>query len=373
MEEYKICKRCVMDSSIPGIVFYDDGTCSYCREYERRKTHQILPEAKRTAALFALVGQMKCAGEGKEYDALIGISGGLDSAYAAYIAKSQGLRLLGVHIDNGWNTELAEKNIHMLADKLEIPLVVEKLPFDEFRDLQLAFLRASVPNAEIPTDHVLKPALYRVAESRGIRYIITGANFATEGVSLGGSFGHYNQDLRYIRSIHRRFGTRSLNALPTISIFKLLYYRYLRGIRKIRILNYVDYRRDVAINTLSKELGWESYKGKHNESVYTRFFQSYILPTKFGLDKRRKHLSDLICAGQISRKDALDELAKPTYANPGLLKSDMEEVLRKLHISQDEFENIMQLPVRSASDFPSNKRLFDFARWLAQRGLRLGE
>jgi len=373
MDKYRICERCIMDSSIPGIVFYDDGSCNYCREYERRKTQQILPEVKRTAALSALVAQIKRARRGKEYDALIGISGGLDSTYAAYIAKSRGLRLLGVHVDNGWNTELADKNIRTLTDKLGIPVMVEKPSFEEFRDLQLAFLRASVPNAEIPTDNVIAAVLYRIAYDRGISYLINGGNFATEGVGLGASFGHYNRDLHYIRSIHRRFGTRSLDTISMIGVLKTLYYTYLRGIRKIRILNYVDYQREAAITTLSKEVGWKSYGGKHNESTYTRFFQSYILPNKFGLDKRRKHLSDLICAGQMSREKALEELDTPPYGDPELLERDIEKVLGKLQISQEEFENIMQLPARSVSDFPSNKRLFDLARWFARRGLRLGE
>lgn len=373
MDEYRICERCVMDSTIPRIVFYDDGTCSYCREYERRQGQEVLPEEERTAALSLLVRRIKRAGKGREYDALIGLSGGLDSTYAAYVARSQGLRLLGVHVDNGWNTKLADKNIRVAADRLGIDLVVEKPSFEQFRDLQLAFLRASVPNAEIPTDHVIAAVLYQVAHHKGIRYLINGGNFATEGVGLPGSFGHYNRDLRYIRSIHRHFGTLSLDTLPTIGMFKTVCYRYLRDIRVIRILNYVDYQRELAAKTLSKEIGWEAYGGKHNESVYTRFFQSYILPNKFGVDKRRMHLSALVCAGQLSREEVLKEFAKPPYDGPELLERDMEEVLEKLRITRDEFEEIMQIPVRNARDFPSNKWLFDLVRWLARRGLRLGE
>lgn len=373
MGEYRICERCVMDSTIPGIVFYNDGTCSYCREYERRQGQEVLPEEERTAALSSLVRRIKRAGKGREYDALIGLSGGLDSTYAAYVAKSQGLRLLGVHVDNGWNTELAEENIRAVADKLGIDLMVEKPSFEEFRDLQLAFLRASVPNAEIPTDHVIAAVLYRIAHHRGIRYLINGGNFATEGVALPEAFGHYNRDLRYIRSIHRRFGTRSLDILPTIGILKTVYYRYLRDIRMIRILNYVDYQRELAAKTLSKEIGWKAYGGKHNESVYTRFFQSYILPNKFGVDKRRMHLSALVCAEQLSREEALEELAKPPYADPELLEHDMEKVLEKLQITREEFEEIMRLPVHTYRDFPSNRWLFNFARVLVRRGLRLGE
>ena len=362
-----------MSSEMPGIAIHDDGTCSYCRAYETQKAEGISSGADRDEALRSLVDRVKRAGQGLPYDAIIGLSGGLDSTYAAYIARQQELRVLGVHIDNGWNTELAEQNIRTVADKLSIELIVDAPSFEHFRDLQLAFLRASIPNAEIPTDHVITAALYRIAHKKGIRWLINGGNFATEGVSLPETFGHYNRDLRYIRAIHKQFGKMSLRRLPTIGISKTVYYRYVRGIRVIRILNYVDYGRDQATRTLSEEIGWTPYEGKHNESVYTRFFQSYILPRKFGVDKRRMHLSALVCAGQLERGEALEQLKDPPYSKPELLERDMKEVLRKLELSREELEQIMQQPVRTYRDYPSNRRLFDLVRALARRGLRLGE
>jgi N-acetyl sugar amidotransferase len=366
------CQRCVMSSGTRGVTVFEDGTCSYCREYESRKALETRSPEERDRALQSVVERIQRAGRGRPYDALIGLSGGLDSTFAAFVARQHGLRLLGVHVDNGWNTKLAEENIQRTVDQLEIELIVETPSFECFRDLQLAFLRASVANAEIPTDHVIAAVLYREASRRGLKYLINGGNFATEGVTLRGGTG-YNRDLRHIRAIHKRYGTRSLRTLPTIGIPRTLYYRYVRGIHTVRILNYVDYQRDAAVKVLSEKIGWTPYEGKHNESVYTRFFQSYILPNRFGLDKRPMHLSALICAGQLSREDALAELEKPPYSEPEQLERDMSEVLRKFELSRDEFDGIMQSPVRSHLDFPSNRLLFRFAHFLVRRGIRIGE
>ena len=371
MAGQRTCGRCVLDSTVPGVAFYDDGTCSYCREYMRRL--EKLAVLDRTATLDACISRMKRSGQGKQYDALIGISGGLDSSYAAWIAAQAGLRLLGVHVDNGWNTPLAAANIRVIAEDLGIELENVTPSWEHFRDLQLAFLRASVRNAEIPTDHVITAALYRAAHRHGIPWIISGGNFVTEGVALPEAYGHYNRDHRYIRSVHRRFGTLPLKPLPTIGTPRTLYYRYVRGIRLVRILDHVDYVRAKAEETLAREIGWQSYGGKHNESLYTRFFQSYILPRKFGLDKRRRHLAALVCCGQLPRSEALELLAQPPYPDQEALERDTAEVLDKLGLSTEEFERIMQQPVRPDREFPSNRWMFEAARWLVRRGIRLGE
>jgi len=360
-----------MDSTVPGITVYDDGTCTYCREYERRLKQISLPDEVRAKGLSSLISQIKSAGRGKRYDALIGLSGGLDSSYAAYIAVKHGLRLLGVHVDNGWDAPFAVSNIQKVCHSLGIELMIETVPWEQFRDLQIAFLKASVRNAEIPTDHVITAVLYYVASKHRIRFIISGGNFVTEGVYIPQAFGHYNQDLRFIRSVHRRFGTKPLNALPTMSILGFLYYRFVYGIRVVRILDFVDYKKKEAEELLNREIGWTPYQGKHNESVYTRFFQGYILPRKFGLDKRKLHLSALICSGQLQRDEALKELERPFYRNEQDLKSDREEVLRKLGITDEEFESIMALPPRLDSEFPTNLWIFEIARWLVRHGIRV--
>lgn len=367
------CRRCVMDDGVPGVRVFDDGTCSYCREYLRWLEIMTRTNVARREQLDAIIARIKRGGQRKEYDALIGLSGGLDSSYAAWVARQKGLRLLGVHVDTGWDTPTARANITALTEKLDIELVYETPSWEHFRDLQLAFLRASVRNAEIPTDHVIAATLYRVAQRRRLRWIITGGNFITEGVALPEAYGHYNRDLRFIRAVHRQFGTLPLRVLPTMGIPQTLYYRYVLKIRVLRILDYIDYRRAEAEETLRREIGWESYGAKHHESVYTRFFQSYILPKKFGLDKRKFHLSALVCSGQMTRDEALQILSSPPYPDPTLLQSDMAVVLEKLRLSPEEFDRIMRTPPRPDSAFPSNRWLFEIARWLAKRGIRLGE
>jgi len=367
------CGRCVMNAGVAGVQVSPDGTCSYCREYFRRLPMETLPPESRERALDDLVGQIQEAGRGKAYDALIGLSGGMDSTYSAYIARTKGLRLLGVHVDNGYNTELAEENIHSAAEKLGIEFVIDAPSFEHFRDLQVAFLRASIPNAEIPTDHVLAATLYKIARERDIRYLINGGNYLTEGPWWPQAFGHFNRDVRCVKGIHRQFGTMSLRPVPTIGIPKTLYYRYIRGMRIVRILKYVDYTKKAAGRILEEETGWKPYPGKHNESIYMRFFQCYVLPKKFGVDKRLKHFSDLISAGQITRDEALAELERDPYETEEMLEEDMQYVLTKLELSRDEFEQIMQLPIRSYRDYPTNRRLYNAARFLARHGLRIGE
>ena len=373
VSEVQLCERCVMDTDFPGIEVYPDGTCSYCREYFRRRDLEIKPAVERKQALAAIIDRIRKTGRTRDYDAVIGLSGGMDSTYAAYIARQHGLRLLGVHVDNGWNTKQAEVNIRATAERLDIELVTIAPPLDSFRDLQTALLRASVPDAEIATDHVVTAALYQVAHQRRIRYLINGGNFSTEGVSPPGGFTHFYRDLRYIRNIHRRFGRGSMNSLPTMGVLRTVWYRYFRDIRLVRILNYVDYVKEPASKILEEEIGWREYGGKHNESVYTRFVQSYLFPKKFGVDKRRLHLSVLVCGGQATREEALAELEQPPYSDPELMRSDMDEVLAKLSLTPEELQRIMDLPVRTHRDYPSNRWLYDLLRYLARRGLRLGE
>ncbi|HXG70765.1 MAG TPA: N-acetyl sugar amidotransferase [Gemmatimonadaceae bacterium] len=355
-QERRICSRCVMDSSDPEIRFDGDNHCNYCTQALARMKRQLLPLAERKAALDVLVARIKAEGAGKDHDCVIGVSGGVDSSMVAFEAKRLGLRPLAVHFDNGWDSELAADNIRSVLDALQIELQTYVVDWEQFRDLQLAFLRSSTANCEIPTDHAIFATLFRTASRTKCRYILTGSNLATEAI-YSVAHGHYHQDLRFLRAIHRRFGTRPMSSLPTISIRQYLYYVFVRRVRQIPFLNLVSYDRDEAKRLLERELGWRDYGGKHYESVWTRFFQGYYLPRKVGCDKRRWHLSSQICAGQVRREDALKILGQPKY-DPDLLRQDKEFVVKKFQITAAELEAYVSAPLVPASEFPNNNFLF---------------
>jgi N-acetyl sugar amidotransferase len=293
-----------------------------------------------------LVEQIKREGQGKPYDCLMGVSGGVDSTYVAYTAKTKfGLRPLAVHMDNGWDSELAVKNIEETLKRLGIDLYTNVLNWEEFKDLQLAFLKASTPDSEIPSDHAIWAVIGDMAEKLKVRYILSGFNVRTEThLPRAWSQGHF--DWKYIQSVHRQFGKGKLKTFPHQGLFT--YYRRLLTLRRVDILNYLDYNKPEAMQLLERELGWKYYGGKHHESIYTRFYQGYILPTKFGYDKRRSHLSSQICSGEITREAALLELQKPTYA-PAMQEEDREYVAKKLGVSDSEFDAIMKLPQKFLS------------------------
>lgn len=353
---YRICTRCIMDTSDPDITFNVDGQCNHCTNFLLRIKSEVYGGQDGRERLSSLAARIRAAGKGKDYDCVIGVSGGVDSTYVAYIVKREGLRPLAVHFDNGWNSELAVDNIKRTLDTLKIDLYTHVVDWEEFRDLQLAFLRASVPNAEIPTDHAINALLYRIAATHGLRYVITGSNVATEAI-LPFAWAYYNTDYRHLKAIHRRFGTRPLRTFPALPLLNYVNYLFVRRIKLIRILNYVEYRKPEAMKILEKELGWRKYPAKHFESVYTRFFQGYILPKKFGYDKRRAHLSCLVCTGDVSREAALEEMTRDAWAD---LNVDQERdfLVKKLGIASSDFDAIMTAPPKSFVDYPSNAWLF---------------
>jgi N-acetyl sugar amidotransferase len=335
-----------MDTTEPDIRFDENGVCHHCKEYDRKARRDLYTGEEAERRLTALVDKIKKRGEKQEYDCVLGVSGGADSTYAAYIARRHGLRLLAVHLDNGWDSELAVSNIERTLKKLDIDLYTYVVDWDEFRDLQLAYLRASVVDIEVVTDQAIRAALFDTASARGIRYVMTGANVATEGGMTVLSWGHYKNDLTNLKAIHKQFGTRELRSYPTMSLLKEAHYRYVKSIRLVSILNYVPYVKEEVRALLSRELDWVDYGHKHYESIFTRFYQGYILPRKFNVDKRKAHLSNLINSGQITREDALREIEKDPYAGQEL-ESDREYALKKLGLAEDEFEEIMSLPVTS--------------------------
>lgn len=364
-DSYRRCIRCVMDSDDLGISFNAKGECNYCTEAFEKIRHGLLPPEKRDRALQALVHEIKEKGKGRPYDCVIGLSGGVDSTAVAYLVSKLGLRPYAVHLDNGWNSPEAERNMKMTAERLGIRVDTYVVDPEEFIDLQRAYLKASVGNIEAPTDHGIWSLLYRTAAKQNISFILSGSNLATESILVRG-WGTYNQDLRNILAIHDEFGSVPLRTLPTMSIIDYVKYVHIAGIRSVWLLNYIDYNKFGFKQILTSELGWQDYGGKHFESIWTRFFQSYILPRKFGVDKRKSHLSSLICAGQLSRDDAIEELKKPVY-EPDMLKHDLGLVLEKLKLSREEFETMMAEPPRRHTDYPNNSCLFDSLRVIMRR------
>jgi N-acetyl sugar amidotransferase len=310
---YQACARCIMDTVADRNIFFNKlGICNHCQRYDEMFSTRVVRGAPGKDFIEELVKKIKNAGRGLDYDCLIGISGGVDSTYVAWLVKKLGLRPLAIHLDNGWNSELAVKNIERILRKLEIDLHTCVLNWEEFRELQIAFLKASTPDGEIPSDHAISSVLWREAVKRGVKYIISGMNFTTESVSVPNwSYGH--SDWRYIKSVNKLFGSVKLRTYPHFSLLYLMYVNLFRRIRIVSILNYIDYNKKEAMELLTNELDWEYYGGKHYESIYTRFYQGYLLPKKFGIDKRYGHLSDLIKSDQIYRSQAIDELIQPAY------------------------------------------------------------
>lgn len=363
---YQACKRCIMDTvADQKIVFDSQGVCHHCHRYDDMFSTRVIRGESGKAVLDGLVQQMKDAGRGRDYDCIIGVSGGVDSTYVAWLVKQLGLRPLALHLDNGWNSELAVKNIERVLSKLNIDLYTQVIDWEEFRDLQKSFLKASTPDGDIPSDHAIGALLWREAVKHNIKYIVSGMNFTTESIYVPDwAYGH--SDWRYIKAVHRRFGRVKLRTYPHFSLFYLLYANLIRGVRTVSILNYIDYDKNEAIRKLTEVLGWQNYGGKHHESVYTRFYQGYVLPKKFGIDKRYGHFSDLINAGQMTRSQALEEMKSPPYPE-AQQKEDVVYVSKKLGLNSAEFEGLMNLPVKNFRDYPNSFAVVNFLKSLANK------
>lgn len=367
-DRYRSCSRCLMDTTDPDISFDAQGVCNHCHRYEELSRSRLFHGDDARRRLDGLVAQIKARGKGRDYDCVIGVSGGVDSTYVAYIVKKLGLRPLAVHLDNGWNSELAVSNIEKVLKHLEIDLYTHVIDWEEFKDLQLAFLKASTPDAEVPTDHAIIALLYRLASQHGLHHVLLGTNVVSEA-TMPRKWGYGYYDFHYIRSVHRRFGSGRILTYPNLTLPRLFWYRYVKGIRFVSILNYVDYDKPKAMELIQRDLGWVYYGGKHYESIYTRFFQAYILPRKFNIDKRRAHLSNLICSGQVTLEEARSELAKE-ICPATMLAEDREYVIKKLGLNAESFEGIMRLPPKTFADFPNQFALVERARKVLGRRLQ---
>jgi N-acetyl sugar amidotransferase len=354
MRPYRICSNCIMDTSDSNITFDARGWCDYCNNYHSNILPNWHTDERGEREILRQAEEVKRAGAGRDHDCLLGISGGVDSSYLAYLAKEKlGLRPLIFHVDAGWNSQQAVHNIEKVVDALGLDLHTEVIDWLEMKDLQLAFFKAQVPHLDTPQDHAFFAALYNFAARHGFKYILNGGNYSTECVREPLEWHYHASDLRQLRDIHRRFGTRPLKTFPQADIFTYkLYYRFVKGVRVLRPLNYVPYIKETAMQLLVDRFGWQRYAHKHYESRFTRFYEGFWLPTKFGFDKRRAHFSSLILTQQMTREEALERIAKPAY-DPNTIDQDFEYIATKLDITVAELRELLQGPNKSFRDYKS--------------------
>ncbi|MEI8193886.1 MAG: N-acetyl sugar amidotransferase [Flavobacteriia bacterium] len=359
---YQLCNRCVMDTSDPGIYFDENGNCNHCTEFLNKRANYSYKGLESDLALEKIVRVIKDNGVGKAYDCIVGLSGGVDSSYTAWKAKEMGLRLLGVHLDNCWNSIEANQNIRNIASKLNIDYECVVLDWQEFKQIQAAFLRASIPEADTPTDIAILAILHKMASKHGVKYILSGGNFATEGILP--KHWHYNaKDLRYFKHICSNFGPVKLRSFPTFGFVKEAYYKIFKGIRMIYFLNYLSFDKTESISLLKEKLDWKEYGGKHYESKYTGFIQSYYLYNKFNIDYRRATLSSQICAGTVRREDALEALKNKPYSE-NRVSIEMKYIAKKLDFSEEKFNALLMDKPYWYTRYPNDeKRLNWIYNW----------
>lgn len=359
-KEHKICSNCVMDTTDSSITFDEQGICDHCRNFYKN----ILPSWNygigKITELEKIADKIKKENKNKDFNCIIGLSGGIDSSFVAYIAKEvMGLKPLLFHVDAGWNTELAVKNIEKLVDGLNLDLYTEVIEWDEMRDLQLAFFKSGVPHIDVPQDHAFFATMYKFAEKFDIKYIITGANYSTESIINPLEWMYYQSDHVQLLDIHKKFGSKPLKNFPITNILKHKFYLpYFKGIKVIKPLNYVEYTKEKAIDLLSKKFGWRSYPQKHFESRFTKFYEGFWLVKRFGYDVRKVQYSSLILSKQMRREEAIEKLKEP------ILTEDEERiefsyVANKLEISEDELWSYFKLPKKTYMDYKNQKWIYD--------------
>jgi len=360
MREYQICTNCVMDTTDSAITFDEDGVCDHCRDFEKNVRPNWHPDERGRAELEAIIERVKKSGKGRDFDCILGLSGGIDSSYMLHVLVTEfGLRPLVFHVDGGWNTDIAVNNIQKLVEGLRLDLYTEVIDWEDMRDFQLAFFKSGVSQLDIPQDHAFVAVLYKFAHKHGIKYIMNGGNIATECVRNPLEWLYYGTDMMFINDIRRRYCTRPLKNYPFSSVFfHKIYLRYLRGVKVVRPLNYIPYTRQMAIETLRQQYGWRAYPQKHFESRFTKFLEGYWLPTRFGYDTRKVQFSSLILTGQMTREEALERLKEPPY-DPNTIDDEFEYIAKKLRISVDELRRYHSMPKKSYKDYRNQEALFN--------------
>ena len=359
---YQRCTRCVMDTTDSKITFDENGVCDHCRNFDKNIAPYWKPQENRFDELEMLAEQIRKAGRNSEYDCILGLSGGADSSYLAYIAKEvMHLRPLALVVDTGWNLNVAVENIEKIVKGLDLDMYTEVINWKEMADLQLAFFKAGISSQDFPQDHAIFASLYNYAVKHNIKYVLTGSNSATEFIRPPVEWLYMN-DLRMAKDIHKKFGQRELKTFPMCGMLTYkVYYRYFKGMRRAYPLDYVVYNKAEAEDLLHKKYGWTKYENKHYENVFTRFFEGYYLPHKFGFDTRKNVLSNQILAGTMTREEALQILENPSY-DPDLMVQDKEYVAKKLGISVQEFDDIIEGPNKTPADYKNSM-------WLIKLGV----
>ena len=346
----KTCTRCVMnDESDKTISFDKNGVCNYCTDAFRAMVNTYFPDKTGEEKLEQMLSQLKTEGKGKKYDCIMGISGGLDSSYLAYLGYKWGLRILAVHIDDGFDTDISKENIRKLISASGIEMLTIHPDAKQFNELTRAYMKAGVPNLAVPQDNVLFAFLYEAARKNGIKYFLTGGNFALECILQQGN-SHNAMDVANIKDIHKKFGTEPIDKLRFISSYRKYLDMKILGLKTLRPLNFIDYNRDRAFRELNDFCGFEYYGRKHLENILTAFIQLYWLPKKFGVDKRTSHLSSMIISGQMTRQEALRELEEPMY-DEKIMADYVKIVKEKIGISDGEFEQYMAAPVHQHDEY----------------------
>lgn len=372
--DYQVCTNCVMDTTDSEITFDENGVCDHCRSFYEKTLPNWHPDETGRAELDVIVERIKADGKGKDFDCIIGMSGGIDSSYLTYLAKEElGLRPLVFHVDAGWNSQIAVNNIERIIDGLGLDLFTEVIDWPEIRDLQLAFFKSGVPHIDVPQDHAFFATMYKFAEQHNVKYILTGANLSTECIRNPLEWMYYQSDSVQLRDIHGQFGTIPLRKYPVTSIlWHKIWLPYVRGIKVIRPLNSLPYIKQDAMALLESRFGWQPYPQKHFESRFTRFYESFWLPERFGYDVRKVQFSSLIVTGQMERADALDRLGQPSY-DKNTINHDIEYVAAKLDITAEELMSYMALPRKTYRDYASQRQIYDLGAKVAKGlGLEIG-
>lgn len=359
-QEIHICSNCVMDTTDSAIVFNENGICDHCVDFDSNVKPNWHTDGRGRAELAAIIEKTRKAGKGHDFDCILGLSGGLDSSYMLHLlVKEFGLRPLVFHVDGGWNSDLAVNNIQMLVDKLGLDLFTEVIDWEDMRDFQLAFFKSGISQIDIPQDHAFVATLYKFAAKYNVKHIMNGGNISTECVRNPLEWLYYGTDMWLINDIRKQFCTRPLKNYPFSSVlFHKFYLRYLRKVKVVRPLDYMPYTKELAINTLRDEYGWRAYPQKHFESRFTKFFEGYWLPTRFGYDTRKVQFSSLILTGQMTRHEALEQLKVPAY-DPNTIDDEFAYIAKKLGISIDELRSYYIMPLKSYKDYRNQEALFN--------------
>lgn len=359
LQKYQVCTNCIMDTSDPTITFNEKGVCHHCDDFHASVKPNWHPNDQGRKELEKTLEKIRAFGKGKDFDCLLGMSGGMDSSYMLHMAVTEwNLRPLVFHVDAGWNSELAVKNIEVMVDQLDVDLYTEVINWEEIRDFQLSFFKSGVRELDIPQDHAFIAMVDKFAEKFKVKYILNGGNFSTECVMPPRAWLYYGTDIPYLKDIQRQFGTILLKTYPFVSVMKhKLYLRYLQGIQNIKPLNYVPYIKKDVIKTLSETYGWTEYPQKHFESRFTKFFEGYWLPEKFGIDMRRIQLSSLVLTEQMTRDEALEQLKHPAY-NPEKIAEEFEYIANKLRVSVKELQAYFDAPNKSYKDYKNREWFF---------------